>query len=643
MNRNSLAFKARTTLLTCLGVAVAALGITCGQASAATPGTAPSSAPVTAGSLDPLTPFFSASGFISVSEDAIGTNDNSNPNDILKVHKNAGATVQRAFLFAASTGFTGYVPANGDISLDGTPVNWGSTGGNDIGSFNAEADVTALVKPIVDAAPAGDVNFTYSEGPQTFNYDGSILVVVLNDPTVTTASSVAIMYGAQKTTGDSFAIGLAQPFDSTTQNLQFSLGISYGYQNSTYDTNQQSQVDVNGARMTTAAGGQDDCVTKYDPIPDFDDCGNGELITAGGIGDSPNNPEDPLATSFPCPLGQTGSPTPGARCDDELYSLNPFMHNGDTAVTVNTLNPSNDDNIFVAVLLAQGTAAVVGEGITLGPTSATNPVGQTHTLTAHAQNSTGQPIVGATVTFTDQSGPNAGLTKTAVTDSTGSASVSYTSTTTGTDTWVASFTDASGTHTSNQATKTWTASGPPPDTTPPTCTLTGVIAGPPKQIQITVQDTGSGLGSVAVSESTNASTAVPPFTVGTTSPVVVTATKVNQSQGSTVGLTVTDVAGNVTMCDPALIGLQHHKARAQRFRVRHLSRAESNITMVNGRPGIHRILIAVDGKIVKSVLLRGGQTRTVSVAGAMRFARGNTIAMTLMGKAGGTATVAIHD
>ena len=50
---------------------------------------------------------------------------------------------------------------------------------------------------------------------------------------------------------------------------------------------------------------------------------------------------------------------------------------------------------------------------------------------------------------------------------------------------------------------------------PPTCMLTATIAGPPKQIQITVQAAG-GLASVTVDDSTNAVTPVPPFTVGTT-------------------------------------------------------------------------------------------------------------------------------
>lgn len=94
--------------------------------------------------------------------------------------------------------------------------------------------------------------------------------------------------------------------------------------------------------------------------------------------------------------------------------------------------------------------------------------------------------------------------------------------------------------------------GGPPDTTPPTCMLTSTITGPPKQIQITVQDIGSGLESIVVTKSTNASTVVPAFTMGTTSPVVVTSTKLNQTLGSVVALTVNDVSGNSTSCDPVV-------------------------------------------------------------------------------------------
>ena len=86
-------------------------------------------------------------------------------------------------------------------------------------------------------------------------------------------------------------------------------------------------------------------------------------------------------------------------------------------------------------------------------------------------------------------------------------------------------------------------------TTSPTCWLSAAIAGPPAQIQITVQDTASGLASIVATAHGNASVSIPPFTVGTTSPVVVTATKIDQSKGSSVRLKATDVAGKSTVCE----------------------------------------------------------------------------------------------
>jgi hypothetical protein len=389
-----------------------------------------------------LEPFHSDSGFISLSVDAVGTNDPAGAP--IDVHKNAGATVRKAFLFAASTGFSGYTPVDGDVTIDGSPVAWDSahTIPNAIGSINVVSDVTSLVKPKVDAAPAGDVTFTVAEPTQTFNIEGEVLAVILSDPTVARSGSVILLYGAQQTTGDTFHVALAEPVDKSNPDfgLNLSLGISYGFQPS----GQFSTVDVNSTRMTSSAGGQDDSV----------DVGNGTLITAGGIGDLNDNPADPNATDETC-----GS---APRCDDELYSLLPFVNNGDTSLTFNTTNPSSDDNIFFGALDVRGGGAIVGKGVVLSPVSATNNVGTPHTLTATVQDDNGNPISGVTVHFQVTSGPNAGTNGDAVTGTDGKAQFTYTSTAAGTDTIVASFTDAQGTHTSNEVTKTWQGSTPPP-------------------------------------------------------------------------------------------------------------------------------------------------------------------------------------
>lgn len=570
-----------------------------------------------------LGPFTSASGKVSLSVDALGTNDQAG--GTIRVQKGAGATVRKAYLFAASTGFSGYTPANGDVTLNGTPVSWdpANTIANGISSFNAESDVTAIVKPVVDAAPAGIVNFPLSEGAQTFLYDGEVLAVILDDPAASTGT-VILMYGAQATTGDTFDVALSDPVDLTNPNfgLDLSLGISFGDQPS----GQFSTVDVNGHRMTSSAGGQDDGQAE-----------NGALITAGGIGDLNDNPPNPLATDESC-VGVFG---PAPRCDDELYSLLPFVNNGDTTLTFHTQNPSNDDNIFFAALNVKASAAIVGAGIVLGPAAATNPVNTNHTLTATVQDANGHPVQGVTVTFTVNSGPNAGLSGTGVTDVHGHATFTYSSSLVGTDTFTASFIDALGvTQTSNAATKTWVANNG--DTTAPTCVLSGVFPGPPKYIQATVQDSGSGLATI-VDTSSNATTVVPSFTDGSTSAQIITSTKIDPTQGSSLALTVTDKAGNVTRCDPIVPGLGHRGSLSgvATRRFVNLLASEAKITILNGRPGLRSITVRVNGKLFTVKQLSAGQSRKINVASAMLPGHKNTITVRTKGLRASTATILI--
>ncbi|HEY9246763.1 MAG TPA: Ig-like domain-containing protein, partial [Candidatus Methanoperedens sp.] len=265
-------------------------------------------------------------------------------------------------------------------------------------------------------------------------------------------NTIVLLFGAQKVSGDTFNIGLANPINKADPNLglDMSLGISYGFQGGS----QYSQVDVNGNRLTTSAGGQDDGTDE-----------NGALITVGGIGDTNFNPADPFALPSVC------GKAPG--CDDELYSLLPFVNTSDTKITVFTKNPSNDDNILFAALNLKSVAAVVGEGIVLSPTTATNPVGTTHTVTATVQDATGKPIVGREVTFTILSGPNAPKTGNSTTDSNGTATFTYTSNgIAGTDTIQASFIDdQQKTITSNKVEKIWESEGPTPGPTTPGPTI----------------------------------------------------------------------------------------------------------------------------------------------------------------------------
>lgn len=288
-----------------------------------------------------LRTMYSEVGKLSLSLDGSGSNSGSAS---IRFQKPAGATVRRAFLYAASTGFTGYQLSNGIVALNGHPVNWDATIANGIHSYNAEGEVTSIVKPLIDAAPAGIGSITVTEG-NPYYVEGEVLAVVFDDPSQQQDNTVTLLFGAQQTTGDNFGISLANPLDKTDPNLKMdmSLGISYGYQSGSY-MSQSSTVTVNGSVMTTCAGGQDDGQPA-----------NGALITVGGIGDTDANPN--------CSVPN------GPRTDDELYDLRPFTHQGDTQIAVHTVNPSNDDNIFFSALFLTVSAQVAA-----GPGDLTPPV-----------------------------------------------------------------------------------------------------------------------------------------------------------------------------------------------------------------------------------------------------------------------------
>jgi len=115
---------------------------------------------------------------------------------------------------------------------------------------------------------------------------------------------------------------------------------------------------------------------------------------------------------------------------------------------------ASDGTVGTPYILARGVTVI--SAIQLAPASGTSPVGTPYTLTATAKEG-GTSVVGATVTFTVVSGPNAGKTATGTTGSSGQATFTYTSATTGTDFVKASFVDSLGhTQSSGNASVDWT-------------------------------------------------------------------------------------------------------------------------------------------------------------------------------------------
>lgn len=374
-----------------------------------------------------LQQFYSATGRYTVSADGIGSLESSMN---IRVNKpNADATVEKAILISSVT----YdAIADGCVTIAGVPVNWDGTAA--VSFFNNYwADVTSIVAPVINALPAGISTLPVTEC-NTYTIEGEALLVVFNDPW-TTEKTVIVMLGGEDPQGDNFSVTLAQPIkpDAPGALLDMGLGIGYSYQFN--GTNQASQVSVNGQRISSSAGGEDD-----------GDHANGALLTVGGIGDTNDNPADPMA-----------NPTE-PRSDDELYSILPFINSTTTSLTISTINPSLDDNIFLAYFVTSG-AAIIGEGILLSQDADSGHVGDQHWVKATIVDDNGQPVANRQVMFTVTSGPNAGNMFTATTDADGNASYTYTgSGGEGTDSIQACFTNSQGeTSCSNTLAFVWTA------------------------------------------------------------------------------------------------------------------------------------------------------------------------------------------
>src|SRR5215216_3681053 len=168
---------------------------------------------------------------------------------------------------------------------------------------------------------------------------------------------------------------------------------------------------------------------------------------------------------------------------------------------------------------------------------------------------------------------------------------------------------------------------------PPTCPTT-VFSGPPAQAVTTFQDSGSGLVSIVVTRSENADTVVPPFIPGTTNPVVVTSTKIDQTQRARIEIRATDGAGNVAICDPIHLILVRDSSRPELDANSDVPRAEDKVTIRNGNPGLANLDILVNGIRYKVTGLKSGEETTVDISAAMVNGDHNTVNLEGRGKKG---------
>lgn len=275
-------------------------------------------------SLDPvdgLSPLFSGKGGYSL--DGCGTNS---PPCSVDADVPAGSTVAKAYLYVVSNSDLGPTVT---IDFDGTSVTATKLAQNDHAFLDSyRAEVTTQVATKVGGG-GGLTPFSVNDDPGGSSNDGVALLVTFNNSGEPFRSIIGLD-GGLPSTGASTAVGFASPLDKTIPGFEalLSLGISFSFQGGVTPhlcgSGQFSNVDINGVRLSSCAG-------HWDDGGPFD----GGLITVGGVGDNIANPPDPNG--------------PGGE-DDELYNVAGLLSQGDTMMKIDTVNPSGDDNIFLAVL-----------------------------------------------------------------------------------------------------------------------------------------------------------------------------------------------------------------------------------------------------------------------------------------------------
>ena len=236
----------------------------------------------------------------------------------------AGSTVLAAYLYTATYGSAPELSTDG-TSLNGVVVTFSVWVNNPSYSTLSmrRADVTDIVKPIIDAGAGGIYDFTIQE--VTPQQDGEALVVVYENDSLED-STFSLVEGYSDILGDNFSINFSDPIDTTDPNFfaEMFLGISFSC------CSQASTVEVNGTTITENAGNNDD----------GDQVANGALMTVGGFDD----PFSPFMPSY--------------EDDHERYDISSYITNGDQSIDVYTINPSVNDNILIAGFYVNGRAAV---------------------------------------------------------------------------------------------------------------------------------------------------------------------------------------------------------------------------------------------------------------------------------------------
>jgi PKD repeat protein len=186
---------------------------------------------------------------------------------------------------------------------------------------------------------------------------------------------------------------------------------------------------------------------------------------------------------------------------------------------------------------------------------------------------------------------------------------------------------------------------PPADMAPPTCAIVeqaSNAAGTP-YIRFRVDEVGSGLARHEVTYRQNVNVVVEPYAVGSLGPVTVTATAINKRKSMGVEVAFYDLTGNRAICDPIVMSVKRVSGPVQDEIFKKVPHTDNRVTIKNGRPGMRKIVLIVNGRFFRQHRLQAGEVRKFNIGVAMKPGYVNTIRVQVRGAKGAKATIMIAD
>lgn len=284
-----------------------------------------------------LTTYQTFNGNVGLSSDGCGTLGSSCP---VTVTVPAGSTVLSATLYTGTlnasagsvTGVLSAGSASTNVSYTPLPANI-----SDPSLQAGRTDVTGFVSSVIGSG-GGPTTFRISES-NTAGQDGEALFVVFRNSALPD-QTVALLDGSAASSGDTTSINFASPLNPSAPGFTAELRIadSFSFDQDSV-SNQVSTVTVDGGVLSNNVGDCDDGL-KIDGS-----CANGNLITVGGDNDPLQSPSTAAAFD-PADIAAT----------HERFDFAPLITPNTTSVTINTINSSQDDNIFALASIVTGDA-----------------------------------------------------------------------------------------------------------------------------------------------------------------------------------------------------------------------------------------------------------------------------------------------